>query len=164
MRLFTDIAFIVVSLYIVFIFYQSYQFNKAAKLKANEPFLKPSDNNKLNNFVQVIAVVIFVVFMIRCEYSDYEKGPSKTDFTWNDALLMCQTTIKNFARDPDTAEVPYVPNGGKGNEYYYAWGAGTKSVRMRNGLGLEVPVSAYCIVDGNTKTITQLSIDGKTIK
>lgn len=152
MRWFALAAFIIVVLYIVFMFYQSYRFNKSEA------------SNQLIKIGQGIAVIVLVVFLIRYNYSKYEQGPYPADFTWNDALLMCQTTITKFARDPDTAVVPYVPNVRKGNEYYFAWGDGTKYVRIRNDLGLEVPVSAYCIVDGNTRTITQLSIDGKTIK
>lgn len=145
-------AIAIVVLFLGFMFYQSYQFNKAEA------------SNQLIKIGQGIGVIVLVVFLIRNYYSKVEQGPSPADFTWNDALLMCQTTIPKFARDPDTAVVPYVPNYGKGNEYYFAWGDGTKHVRMRNGLGLEVPVSASCIVDGNTRTITQLNLDGKTIK
>jgi len=145
-------AFVIVVLYIGFMFYQSYQFNKSEA------------SNQLIKIGQGIAVIVLVVFFICYNYTKYEQGPYPADFTWNDALLMCQTAIPKFARDPDTAIVPYVPNIGKGNEYYFAWGDSTKYVRMRNDLGLEVPVSAYCIVDGNIKTITQLSVDGKTIK
>lgn len=116
---------------------------------------------KLITFVEWMVVLIFVALLLRCSSSS--DNPSKKDFTWNDALTMCQMTITKLSRDPDTADVPYVPNAGGGNEYYFAWGASTKYARMRNGLGLEVPVSASCIVDGNTRTITSLTFNGKTI-
>lgn len=80
-----------------------------------------------------------------------------------DALTMCQMALQSAAKDPGNADIPYVENLGKGDEYYYAWGAQTKMARMRNGLGLDVAASASCIVDGKSKRITSLTLNGQSI-
>ena len=78
-----------------------------------------------------------------------------------DALFTCQRAITGLARDPDTAQVPWVKNFGSGDEYYFAWGDSTKHLRLHNGFGLEVPASAACTVSKSRRVITTLSIDGK---
>lgn len=92
-----------------------------------------------------------------------DPAPERIVFGEMDALYLCQQTIKSIAKDPENAVVPYVQNFGKGNEYYFAWGRGTTFARMRNGFGYDAPVSAACIVDGNKKRITSLTINTKTI-
>lgn len=84
-------------------------------------------------------------------------------FSWNDALYLCQSAIKQISVDPDSVDIPYVKNMGTGDEYYFAWGLSTKHIRMNNRIGLDVPVSAMCIVDGNLKKIIALSLNGKSI-
>ncbi|MCS4508912.1 hypothetical protein [Xylophilus ampelinus] len=84
-------------------------------------------------------------------------------FSEMDALLLCQEAIKRASRDPDRADVPYVANHGRGDEYFFAWGRETKFARLRNGLGIEVPASASCIVSGARRRVTQLTLDGKSI-
>lgn len=88
---------------------------------------------------------------------------SQPSFGHIQALTMCQMALKRSSRDPDNAQVPYVNNQGNDSEFYYAWGPATKVVRMRNGLGLEVAASASCIVNGSTKRITSLTLNGETI-
>lgn len=111
-------------------------------------------------FFAVLALIGSIRYLIR---NDSSPSSATNTFDWNDALTMCQLTIKQLARDPETAEVPYVNNFGSGDEFYFAWGRSTKFARMRNGLGLEVPVSASCVVDGKQRKITGLTLDGKTV-
>lgn len=80
-----------------------------------------------------------------------------------EALALRQYNLKRAPRDPDKAVVPYVENMGRGSEAYFAWGASTKHARMRNGLGIEVAVSASCIVDLRAKRITSLTLNGETL-
>lgn len=80
-----------------------------------------------------------------------------------EALGMCQAALKKISKDPEKADIPYVPNMGSGQEFYFAWGGQTKMVRMRNGLGIEVAGSASCIVDGKSGRIVSLTLNGKTI-
>lgn len=91
------------------------------------------------------------------------KPDGERGFGSSEALGMCQAALKSVARDPDKADIPYVENMGRGSEYYFAWGAQTKMARMRNGLGLDVAVSASCIVNGVTRRITSLSLNGRSI-
>lgn len=87
-----------------------------------------------------------------------ERKPSERVFNHVDALTMCQIAIKRAARDQETAKVPYVENQGESPYFFYIWNDRTKPARMRNGLGLEVPVSASCVVDGTSKKITSLIV------
>ncbi|WP_374584421.1 hypothetical protein [Ideonella dechloratans] len=79
------------------------------------------------------------------------------------AFQLCQDALTKLSRDPARAEIPWVQDMGSGSEHYYAWGAQTKHMRMRNGFGLDVAVSGSCIVDGTTRRITSLTMDGKSI-
>lgn len=104
----------------------------------------------------VVALCAFVLFSC-------VSGKPKEDFSSSEALAICQTALKQVSRDPEKAEIPYVPNHGVGGEYYYAWGQQTKMLRMRNGLGLEVAATGSCIVDKSTKRITSLTLNGKDL-
>lgn len=107
--------------------------------------------------LSLIVVPVALLFLFE------EQKPVPKMLTHPEALTMCQIAVKRTARDPETAKVPYVDNYGKGSEFYYAWGRETKFARMKNGLGLEVPVSASCTIDGVYKRITALTVDGKSI-
>lgn len=91
-------------------------------------------------------------------------GNSSGELPQSEALMMCQYAIKGSMIGSSNTDVPYVDNNGSGNEFYFAWGASTKAIRTRNGLGLEVPASASCIVDKKARIISQLTVNGKTIK
>lgn len=80
-----------------------------------------------------------------------------------DAIFLCQTALKAASRDPERADVPYVEGKLSGNEYYFAWGNSTRPVRMRNGFGIEVAAGASCFVDRNSRKVTGLTLDGKSI-
>lgn len=90
-------------------------------------------------------------------------SPSSTKVSQSVALTSCQFALKAMSKDPETAEIPYVENFGSGNEFYFAWGASTKPVRMKNGFGAILSYGASCIVDGTTGKITSISLDGKTM-
>lgn len=89
------------------------------------------------------------------------KAAGTLDFA--EALTMCQMALKRAARDPDNANIPYVPDHGSGDEFYFAWGGSTKMVRMRNGLGLDVAASASCIVSKSQRRITSLTLNGQSL-
>lgn len=79
------------------------------------------------------------------------------------ALAMCQMALKRASRDPDKAEIPYVPDRGSGDIASFSWGPDTKMARMRNGLGLDVATSAACTVNKSQRRITSLTLDDKTV-
>ncbi len=85
------------------------------------------------------------------------------EFDKVDAIMMCRDAITAQARDPDKVDIPTVDDFGNSHEYYFAWGASSKRIRMRNGLGMEVPVTASCIVNRKSKRITSLTINGETL-
>lgn len=128
-------------------------------IEEDEKF-KDEFRKKLKNLIEKSIYVI--VFMWVLIYSvNYKNAPK--EFTWNDALYMCQQTIGYVSKDPEKADIPYVPDFGTDKEYYFAWGRSTKFARLRNGFGMEIPATASCIVDKAAKKITTLTIDGQTI-
>ena len=80
-----------------------------------------------------------------------------------DARVLCANAIRAASRDPEKAEIPFVPATSRGDEISMSWNAGAGMLRLRNGLGLEVPSSAACVVSRSQKRVTVLSIDGQTI-
>lgn len=124
-------------------------------------------------WARVVAMILispitalFAVFITSCTGGSggSSGGSNSGSFSQSEALMICQYSIKGSMMDASSTDVPYVDDQGSGNEYYFAWGSSTKSIRTRNGLGLEVPASASCIVDKRSKSITQLTVNGKTIK
>lgn len=78
------------------------------------------------------------------------------------ALLNCQRAIKNASYDPSTAQVPAVDALQGGADYRFLW-TPQQPVRLRNGLGLEVPASALCVVDEGSGKIKLLTLDGQPL-
>jgi hypothetical protein len=105
------------------------------------------------------TITLFMIIFLVAIFSF--QGEHK--FDWNDALVICQSAMTKSSRDPGTANIPPVPNQGKGNAYHFSWGVNTEYARMRNGFGLEVPVTADCVVDARNQTIALLQVDGDTI-
>lgn len=77
------------------------------------------------------------------------------------ALMNCKRALKQIARDPETASIPDVPPLKGGSDWRFLWAPNTQQVRMRNGLGLEVAVGAFCVVDEGTGKIKLLTLDGQ---
>lgn len=103
---------------------------------------------------------LLVVMVLRACFGGEDK-PEK--FSHIEALGMCRMALQAAARDPEKADIPYVENQGRGDEYFFSWGAQTKMARMRNGLGLEVATSASCVVNAKTQRITSLTLNGQTL-
>jgi len=81
-----------------------------------------------------------------------------------EALFICQEAIKATAKDPEKANIPYVKGGlADDDTYVFHWNGTTRMARMRNGLGLEVAVTADCAVHKDTHKLTRLVVDGKDI-
>lgn len=117
--------------------------------------------------VTILLASIFAIwlFSVIADGGSGASGSAKAErgFRDVDALTLCQMTLKQFARDPGKAEIPYVQNFGSGSEFQFAWGASTKHLRLRNGLGLDVAATASCTVDRNTRRITTLTLNGQTL-
>lgn len=90
-------------------------------------------------------------------------SPAGRNIAEMDGLFLCQQAIKRASLDAENTSAPYVKNQGTGSEYYFAWNNETKLVRSRNGLGLEVGVTASCIVDAASGRIRSLTIQGRSL-
>jgi type II secretory pathway pseudopilin PulG len=78
------------------------------------------------------------------------------------ALAACQQAIRAQARYGGADAPPYTSNHGTGDEFYFAWPTG--SFAFTNGFGAPEKMSASCIGDLRTGTITQLTLNGQTIR
>lgn len=116
-------------------------------------------------WVQVVIGLIGAYASVSCVAggSDTKSTNTTESLSSSTALFMCQTALKRASHDPENASVPYVTDQGRGDEYYFAWGASTKPARMRNALGNEVAVGASCIVSKSQKRILSLTLNGQTI-
>lgn len=81
-----------------------------------------------------------------------------------DASVMCREAIRRTSRDPEKADVPMVFGHQTEGEIKFFWGPQNKLVRLQNGLGLEVGVSATCIADVQKRAITSLMVNGVKLK
>lgn len=111
---------------------------------------------------KVVAGALLVAFLYSC-IDRANKPASPKAFGVADALILCQDAYRAVVRDPDKAEFPYVPANVSGDEISFSWGAGTRMMRMRNGLGLDVAASGYCAVSKTTKRVTALTLNAETI-
>lgn len=111
---------------------------------------------------KVVASALLVGFLYSCIDRASKPTPPKA-FGAAEALTLCQNAFRAVVLDPDRAEFPYVPSSVSGDEIMFSWGAGTRMMRMRNGLGLDVPASGYCAVSKTTKRVTALTLNAKTL-
>ena len=79
------------------------------------------------------------------------------------ALLLCQQTIKNYTLIPNKTHVPWRKNNGEKGEYYFSWPR-SAGATASNQYGVDIPISAHCIVNAETMLITSLSINGEELK
>ena len=80
-----------------------------------------------------------------------------------EALTMCQMAIAKVSRDPEKADIPYIEGYETDKEFTFKWDKNTKLARLRNGLGLEVGVPAFCSVDKEARKLTSLVVDNTNI-
>lgn len=106
------------------------------------------------------GVVSLMVFS--CVYQ-WNKPREPRAFGEADARVLCADAIRAASRDREKADIPFVPAMTSGDEISMSWNDGTGTLRLRNGLGLEVPASASCVVSRAQKRVTILTINGQTI-
>lgn len=80
-----------------------------------------------------------------------------------EALTVCRKMIKRIADDPETTDVPYIEGSDAGVNFNFKWNKDSKLVRMRDHLGMEVGLPAFCSVNKVAREFTQLDINGKNI-
>jgi hypothetical protein len=110
-----------------------------------------------------MALVSVVVFSCVFEMAKPSEPAAPRAFGNADAVALCRDAIRAHSRDPERAEVPYVEGLARGDEILLAWNGGTRMLRLRNGLGLEVASTGSCVVSVSGKRVTLLTIDGKTV-
>jgi len=98
-----------------------------------------------------------------CGDNKAETSEKSREFSYGTALELCQYAIRQSVKDPEKTTVPRVEDSDSGPDFYFAWGRATKLIRSPNGLGIEIGVSAHCMVSEETERIIGLSLDGKTI-
>lgn len=118
---------------------------------------------KSQRLAKIIVLTLGAVWI----YSIFS-GSSSSDnahtFGESEALVICQQAIRSVAKDPEKADIPAIKGGlADDGTYVFHWGGSTRMARMRNGLGLEVAVTADCAVHKDTHKLTRLVIDGKDI-
>lgn len=105
-----------------------------------------------------LILLCFIVFI----FAQFFIEPSSTPERPRDPVLvareLCQYAIKQFALDPEKAEIPYVVV--QGPEYNFVWSRQTKLLRLRNKLGMEMAVEGQCQVSKATGAIMRVVIDG----
>jgi DNA-directed RNA polymerase subunit RPC12/RpoP len=106
------------------------------------------------------GLVSLMVFS--CVYQ-WNKPREPRAFGEADARILCSDAIRAASRDREKAEIPFVPATTRGDEISMSWNDGTGTLRLRNGLGLDVPASASCVVSKSQKRVTILTINGQTI-
>lgn len=79
------------------------------------------------------------------------------------ALSLCKEAIRLVSRDPDKADIPYAAPARVGPDFAFTWTNGVNTIRLRNGLGMDIPASASCSVNMALGTISSLTVNGNTI-
>lgn len=79
-----------------------------------------------------------------------------------DALTICQGRMRDADRDA-SMDVPPVGNMGAAGEFYFAWGAQTKFIRVTTRSGTTELASGSCIIDRNAGLLKSVTFNGKTI-
>lgn len=146
-------------------------FMKDQKKKPDDgpPEQSKADTPVWANVIALILIspitALLALFATSCTSgSGNSSSKSSGEISHSEALTICQYAIKGSMIDSKNTDIPYVESNGGGSEYCFSWGAGTKSIRTRNGLGLEIPASASCIVDKRSRNISQLTINGKSVR
>jgi hypothetical protein len=105
----------------------------------------------------LVSIAVF-----SCVYQ-WNKPREPRAFGEADAHVLCANAIRAASRDPETVVIPFVQATSRGDEISMSWNTASGSLRLKNGLGLEVPASAACVVSRSEKRVTVLSINGQTI-
>lgn len=122
------------------------------------PDMRAPDSKKSNLFGWIVIGVVVAAFGSCMLNTPKRTGPSITD-----ALSACQMEIRRIAKDPDTAKIPYVTGTESPSQFTFAWNRETSLLRMRNGLGLEVPATAVCRFSKSDNQVSTLQLDDQIL-
>lgn len=117
----------------------------------------PTARQKITTAIAVAILVLGLVAMCTQKSTPPTFGEAA-------AFGLCRDAIRAVSKDPDKAEIPVINNASPGGtEFYFAWGQSTQQLRLRNGLGIDVPASASCVVNAASRSVTSLSLNDKTL-
>lgn len=130
---------------------------KAAAAASNRPsLLGPREWFAFAALTAIVALVGLIVYRVAVP-----SGSQVHDRAVSAALLACQQRIAGLAEFGGAEMPPYSKNWAKGDEFHFAWPAG--SFHFKNGFGALVPMSASCIGSASTGEIQQLTVNGRDI-
>jgi len=112
---------------------------------------------------QKVVMALLLIGVVGSCLDKKSKPKPPPGFSVGDARYLCERAFRMVAKDPEKAEIPYVQSSENGDEIQFAWGANTKMLRMRNGLGMEVAASGSCAVSRSGKRVISLTLNGQTI-
>lgn len=121
---------------------------------------EPPKKSNLSTLLISAVVIGFVVYA--CSPGSNSKKSSTSSEV--NGLLACKQAIRFASKDPDKADIPYAEARSVGYEYTYTWTNGANTIRLRNGLGIDVPASATCNVSKESGLVRRLIINGETIR
>lgn len=130
----------------------------AIKKQEREAALKANPPGPIA-YIASTAIILGVVYA--CTSGD-DKTKERI-FSAGDALVMCQMAMEAASKYPDKADIPYIGGVEGTNGFSFSWGSSTEHMMWMNGLGMMVPTSGSCFVSKDTKKVTGLTINGKTI-
>lgn len=111
--------------------------------------------------VDLILIAVVVGAGVWMKFSQGSSEPR--GFGDTAAFALCRTAIQQASRDPEKAEIPWVTNTGEGGNFRFTWSLNSTTMRMRNGLGLEVPMTGSCTVDASQQRVSSLILDGRVL-
>ncbi|WP_122974679.1 zinc-ribbon domain-containing protein [Comamonas thiooxydans] len=120
----------------------------------------PPKKSNLGTLIVSALVIGFVVYACS-PGSNSSKSSTSSELK---GLFACQQAIRFASKDPDKADIPYAEARSVGYEYTYTWTNGANTIRLRNGLGIDVPASATCNVSKESGLVRRLIINGETIR
>lgn len=120
----------------------------------------PPKKSNLGTLLISAVVIAFVVYAC----SPGSKSSKSSTSSELKGLFACQQAIRFASKDPDKADIPYAEARSVGYEYTYTWTNGANTIRLRNGLGIDVPASATCNVSKESGLVRRLIINGETIR
>jgi hypothetical protein len=162
--------FVIFAVFMVVAWFIAENARTTNQAKHDGPAVQPTMGERLSPLWKASPFVLVMAIVASCALDpESNKAPaakstaSSQGMSQIEALGKCQHVLKALSKDPSSAEVPYVDDFGSGNEFYFAWGASSKPVRMKNSYGAMLSAGASCTVNKTTGQITSMTLEGKTV-
>lgn len=112
----------------------------------------------------VVALGVIVVGIYSCSkfMSDVDAPSAPSDDGRGSALVLCQMAIKQTAKNPSSAVVPYARDAGSNGRHIFVWRPGD-GLTMMNGFGAKLDTAAVCSTNAAGSRILSLTVDGNDV-